>query len=208
MRSVPRVLFALALVLALTVITGPSARAASTRGAETKSRADSGKGAGDVELTYTKWFAPSFPTMQGVVGGDIEGSFGGAVLVQTVLPTVVLLEARYEIIANTPSPQQSFTALIAGSLDKATGMAVLDGTVTAGWLAGKAVHVEFQVIACTQAPNGKCFQGTIRVIKAHTPANDDSRAPRQDTDSAAALQRAAVGRFVSRLVKDSSRERG
>jgi hypothetical protein len=172
MRSVSRVLFALALVIALTVITGPSASAASALGAATQSRADGGKGSGDLELTYTKWFAPAFPTMQGIVGGDIEGTFGGAVLSRTVLPNVVLLTARYEIIANKPS--HSFTALIAGSLDRATGMAVLDGTVTAGWLTGKAVHVEFRVISCTQAPDGTCFTGTIRVIKASQIPNDDS----------------------------------
>ena len=172
MRSVPRVLFALALVVALTVITGPSASAASARGADTQNRASGGKGSGDVQLTYTKWFAPAYPTMQGVVGGDIEGTFGGAVLSRTVLPTVVLLEARYEIIANDPS--HSFTAMIAGSLDKATGLAVLDGTVTAGWLTGKAVHVEFRVISCTQASDGTCFTGTIRVIKASNPDNDEN----------------------------------
>jgi hypothetical protein len=172
MRSVSRVLFALALVIALTVITGPSASAASTRGAEAQSRASGGKGSGDVQLTYTKWFAPAFPTMQGVVGGDIEGTFGGAVLTRTVLPTVVLLEARYEIIANKPS--HSFTAMIAGSLDRATGLAVLDGTVTAGWLTGKAVHVEFLTISCTQAPNGMCFTGTIRVIKASNADDDEN----------------------------------
>ncbi|TMH38463.1 MAG: hypothetical protein E6H54_22330 [Betaproteobacteria bacterium] len=172
MRSMLRVLSALALVVALTVITGPSASAASARGAEAQSRASAGKGAGDVQLTYTKWFAPAYPTMQGVVGGDIEGTFGGAVLTRTVLPTVVLLEARYEIIASNPS--HSFTAMIAGSLDRATGLAVLDGTVTAGWLTGKAVHVEFQTISCTQAPNGTCFTGTIRVIKASNPGNDEN----------------------------------
>ena len=113
MRSILRVFSALALIVALTVITGPSASAASARGTETQNR-DGGKGSGDVVLTYTKWFAPAYPTMQGIVGGDIEGTFGGAVLSRTVLPTVVLLEARYEIIANKPS--HSFTALIAGSL--------------------------------------------------------------------------------------------
>src|SRR5207302_1819999 len=166
MRSMLRVLSALALVVALTVITGPSASAASARGAEAQSRANAGKGAGDVQLTYTKWFAPAYPTMQGVVGGDIEGTFGGAVLTRTVLPTVVLLEARYEIIANKPS--HSFTALIAGSLDMATGMAVLDGTVTTGWLTGKAVHVEFAVRASAQAAAGTYFTVTCRV---HTTAN-------------------------------------
>src|SRR5437660_3955399 len=168
MRSVSRVLFALALVVALTVITGPSASAAQTRNLNHSAKS----GGDDVLLTYTKWFAPAYPTMQGVVGGDIEGTFGGAVLTRTVLPTVVLLEARYEIIANKPS--HSFTALIAGSLDRATGMAVLDGTVTTGWLTGKAVHVEFQVIACTQAPDGTCFTGRIRVLQASNPDNDEN----------------------------------
>src|SRR5207253_6627022 len=28
-----------------------------------------------VQLTYTKWFSPHFPTMTGVVGGDIVGTF-------------------------------------------------------------------------------------------------------------------------------------
>jgi len=170
MHSVARVLSALALVVAFTVVTGPSASAASTLGTDTHSRATGGTGSGDVELTYTKWFAP-YPTMTGVVGGDIEGTFGGAVLSRTVLPTVVLLVARYEIIANNPS--HSFTALISGSLDRATGMAVLDGAVTAGWLTGKAVHVEFHVISCAQAADHTCFQGTIRVIKASGTDNDD-----------------------------------
>src|SRR5256885_7656771 len=51
---------------------------------------------------------------------------------------------------------------------------LLDGTVTAGWLTGKAVHVEFQVIACTQAADHTCFQGTIRVIKASQTDNDEN----------------------------------
>jgi hypothetical protein len=157
MRSVLRVLFALALLVALTVITGPSASAAQTRNLN-----HSAKSGDDVVLTYTKWFAPTYPTMQGVVGGDIKGTFGGAVLSRTFLPGVVLLEARYEIIAKNPS--RSFTAHIAGSLDTTTGLAVLNGTVTSGWLAGQPVHVEFRVISCTQAPDGTCFTGTIRVI--------------------------------------------
>ena len=38
----------------------------------------------DLELTYTKWIAPGFPNMVGVVGGDIVGKFGGAILERTV----------------------------------------------------------------------------------------------------------------------------
>ena len=159
MRSMLRVLSALALIVALTVITGPSASAASAL--DTQSRVGSAT-ADDLVLTYTKWFAPAYPNMQGVVGGDITGTFGGAVLSRTFLPNAVLLTARYEIIANDPS--RSFTALIAGSLDTRTGLAVLNGTVTRGWLTGEPVHVEFRVISCTQAADHTCFQGTIRVI--------------------------------------------
>ena len=47
--------------------------------AQTKNLRGHDKPAG-IELTYTKWFAPGFPHMVGVVGGDIVGQFGGAVL--------------------------------------------------------------------------------------------------------------------------------
>jgi hypothetical protein len=170
MSSASRVLFALALVVALTVMTGPSASGASTLGSE--SGASSKRASHDVVLTYTKWFYPSPPTMQGVVGGDIKGTFGGEVLSVTPLPTEVLIVARYEIIAKKAS--RSFTALIAGSLDNSTGVAMLDGTVTAGWLTGQPVHVEFRVIGCTQAPDGTCFTGTIRVIGNPKTDNDDN----------------------------------
>jgi hypothetical protein len=158
MRSVLRVLFALALVVALTVITGPSATAAQTRNLSHSAKS----GGDDVLLTYTKWFYPAYPTMQGVVGGDIKGTFGGTVLSLTPGTGVVFIVARYEIIAKNPS--RSFTAHIAGSQDTTTGLAVLNGTVTSGWLAGEPVHVEYRVISCTQAADGTCFTGTIRVI--------------------------------------------
>ena len=50
-----------------------------TASAQTQNRKGGGERAG-LELTYTKWFAPGFPHMVGVVGGDIVGQFGGAVL--------------------------------------------------------------------------------------------------------------------------------
>src|SRR5256886_10509994 len=131
MRSVLRVLFALALVVALTVITGPSASAASARGAEAQSLASGGKGSGDVQLTYTKWFAPAYPTMQGVVRGDIEGTFGVAVLTRTGLPPVGLLGAPSEIIAKNPS--HSFTAMNPGCPQRPTALAVPEGTRTQRW---------------------------------------------------------------------------
>ena len=118
-----------------------------------------------VELTYTKWFAPSFPNMVGVVGGDIAGKFGGAVLQATPDATgrFVQLTAVYIVIA--PDPTKSFTAHVEGAQDNQTHTAVLDGRVVDGYLKRAHVHAEYAVISCAQAPNGTCFQGTISVTR-------------------------------------------
>jgi len=119
----------------------------------------------DVELTYTKWFAPGFPNMVGVVGGDLVGRFGGAVLERTPDATgrFVHLTAIYIVIAADPA--QSFTARVEGLQDNQTATAVLNGRVVDGSLTRAHVHVEFKVIGCTEAPSGKCFQGTISVTR-------------------------------------------
>ena len=116
-----------------------------------------------VQLTYTKWFSPHFPTMTGVVGGDIVGTFGGEVLSRTLIANgqIGQLEARYEVIAVDSS--ESFTALVQGKQNNETHTAVLNGVVISGFLTGERVHAEYRVISCTQAPNHVCFQGTIRV---------------------------------------------
>ena len=75
------------------------------------------------------------------------------------------LTAVYIVIS--PDPAQTFTAHIEGTSDLQTGNAVLDGRVVDGWLKRAHVHVEFKTINCTQAPNGKCFQGTISVTRKH-----------------------------------------
>ena len=86
------------------------------------------------------------------------------------------LAAVYIVIS--PDPAQTFTAHIEGASDLQTGNAVLDGRVVDGWLKRAHVHVEFKTINCTQAPNGKCFQGTISVTRSSgTPGtNATSRA--------------------------------
>jgi hypothetical protein len=71
------------------------------------------------------------------------------------------LEARYQVIN---ASGHSFTALIKGKSHIPTGHATLNGVVTEGWSLGAQVHVTFDRIPCTQAPNGVCFQGTIRVM--------------------------------------------
>jgi hypothetical protein len=118
-----------------------------------------------VELTFKKWNSPtgSSPTFAGVVGGDIVGQFGGAVL--DVKPDAsgpfVHITAVYIIIA--PDPTQSLTMHIDGALDTRTGHAVFSGRVVDGWLDNSKVHVEWDAISCTEAPSGTCFQGTASI---------------------------------------------
>jgi hypothetical protein len=119
----------------------------------------------NVELTYTKWFAPGFPNMVGVVGGDLVGRFGGAVLERTPDATghFVHLTAIYIVIA--ADPEQSFTARVEGIQDNQTATANLDGRVIDGALDRAHVHAQYKVVTCTEAPSGKCFQGTISVTR-------------------------------------------
>ena len=128
-------------------------------------RGHHGKGPADLELTYTKWIAPGLPNLVGVVGGDIVGKFGGAVYERTVTGNSVYLDAIYIVIA--PDPARSFTAHVKGTEDLTTLKAVLDGRVVDGFMKRAHVHVKFDVINCTQAPSGTCFQGTISVRRGH-----------------------------------------
>ena len=123
-----------------------------------------------VEVTFTKWIT-AFPAMAGVTGGDVPGTFAGAVLSREPFDngTIVQLEARYGVTGADPA--HSFVAHIEGKTNNPTQQAVLNGTVIAGWLVGAQVHVTFDVIvppagtSCVpQAPvNRTCFQGTIRI---------------------------------------------
>jgi hypothetical protein len=116
-----------------------------------------------LELTYTKWFAPGFPHMVGVVGGDIVGQFGGAVLEATpgAAGRFVRLKAIYIVVA--PKPSRSLTIHVEGAQDLRSGTAVLEGHVVDGRLTGSRARAEFEVIKCEQSPDGMCFQGTISV---------------------------------------------
>jgi hypothetical protein len=135
-----------------------------TASAQTQNRSGHDEDAG-VELTYTKWFAPGFPNMVGVVGGDIVGQFGGAVLRATPDATgrFVRLTAIYIVVA--PDPSRSLTIHVDGVQDNQSGTAVLDGRVVDGWLFRAHVHAEYRVISCTQSPDHTCFQGTIAITR-------------------------------------------
>jgi hypothetical protein len=124
-----------------------------------------------VEVTFTKW-VPAFPTLAGITGGDVPGTFAGAVLSRNPLDSgnIVQLEARYEVIGQDAT--HSFVAHIEGKQNNETQKAVFNGTIIEGWLLGARVHVTYDVIvpsagtSCVpQAPvNRNCFQGTIRIM--------------------------------------------
>ena len=124
-----------------------------------------------VELTYTKWFAPGFPNIVGVVGGDIVGNFGGAVLERSD-PTLRFVQLTSVYIVIAPDPAKSFTAHVEGVQDNQSLTGVLDGRIVDGYLKRAHVHVEFAVITCTQAPSGRCFQGTISVTRSSEDSGD------------------------------------
>jgi hypothetical protein len=117
-----------------------------------------------VDVAFTKWFpVPGSPQMVGITdeGGD-PGTYAGVLLRRTPLnDQIAELEARYQVIN---ASGHSFIALIEGKSHIPTGHATLNGVVTEGWSVGAQVHVTFDAVPCAQAPNGVCFQGTIRVM--------------------------------------------
>ncbi len=143
-----------------------------------------------VTVTFTKWvteavFVPDYfgitegrGLMAGYTRGDIPGRFVGEVLQgqRSVNPALKAginkLEAIYEV--QDLQGNHVFTALIRGGTNRATGNALLDGVVLAGWRTGATVHVEFRTLTgCVGAPTPAttCFEGTIEVGRA--PKGDD-----------------------------------
>ena len=94
--------------------------------------------------------------MVGVVGGDIDGQFGGAVLKADEVEGGIQLAAIYIVMA----PGRSLTMRVDG-VDQ-SGAAVLKGRVIDGYLTGARVRAEFQMVDCEQS-EGPCFQGTISI---------------------------------------------
>lgn len=130
-----------------------------------------------VDLTFTKWVTvnPGGARMEGIVGGDLSGTFAGQTLVKQTsdlvgkIPAatgdVSLLGVVYEVNAG----DHSFRALLHGGYDIPTNKARLDGFVLGGWLAGEKVHAEFRALPCSpvqpNAAGGTCFDGTIQITR-------------------------------------------
>jgi hypothetical protein len=141
--------------------------------AQTQNRSAESKRAG-LELTYKKWFAPGFPHMVGVVGGDIVGQFGGAVLEATPDATGHFVRLTAIYIVRAPDPSRSLTIRVEGAQDTQTNTAVLDGRVLDGSLKGARAHAEFEVLSsCAESPSGPCFEGTISIKQRDDDEDDD-----------------------------------
>jgi hypothetical protein len=130
-----------------------------------------------VDLSFTKWVTinPGGSRMEGIVRGDVSGSFAGQTLVKQAsdlvgkIPAatgdVTLIDAVYEVTAG----DHSFRALMHGGYDIPTNQARLDGVVLGGWLAGEKVHAEFRTLPCNpvqpNAAGGTCFEGTMHITR-------------------------------------------
>ena len=157
-------------LLGLALVAGIAALALSATSSPAPVWAASG-GSG-VEIIFTKGVtaAPGYPMMAGVGGGDAgPGSFAGEILHRD--PTLgngrlTQLEALYEI----KGVNHSFKAQGHVMADNQKGTAVITGVVTEGWLQGALVYGRYTVIRCseTNALNGNCFQGTLRIAEGHS----------------------------------------
>jgi hypothetical protein len=130
-----------------------------------------------VDLTFTKWVTvdPGGSRMEGIVRGDVSGTFAGQTLVKQAsdlvgkIPAatgdVTLINAVYEVTAG----DHSFRALLHGGYDVPTNKARLEGVVLGGWLAGEKVHAEFRTLPCNpvqpNAAGGTCFEGSMQITR-------------------------------------------
>ena len=113
-----------------------------------------------VVVTFTKWVLPT-----GVMPGTVDGELGSGVFAGQLLGGVPLadgkilkLDARYGVVVDGG---RSFNAVIHGTLNSQTGIGVLNGVITDGWLTGAQVQVRFQALASVE--HGTIFVGTITI---------------------------------------------
>jgi hypothetical protein len=155
-----RMLFALVLVAAFAAL--------SAVGWTQMALADAGGVKGHTfDVTFTKWVT-NYPNMVGVVGGDVgAGTFAGEILSNVDVGTFTTIHALYHINGS----RHSFTADNHVTQNNVTGMAVITGLVTEGWLKGAPVTGEYKVWATCPIPTpgnslgALCFQGTLHILR-------------------------------------------
>lgn len=94
----------------------------------------------------------------GSVTGGVEGSLTTQLL--SLVPAGPVLKVSFAWIVD--AGEQSFTAVLYGTLNTLTGQVEMDGTIVEGWLAGAQVHEEGQLVD----PATGRFQGTITILPA------------------------------------------
>lgn len=97
-------------------------------------------------------------TWNGTVNGDVEGALTTQLL--SLEPAGPILKVSFAWIVDAGN--QSFTAVLDGTLNTLTGQVEMDGTIVEGWLAGAQVHEEGQMVD----PATGRFQGTIMIFPA------------------------------------------
>src|SRR5262245_58848774 len=108
-----------------------------------------------VVINFTKWVTAG-PFMEGV--SDIGDFAGEVVSFKEVADNQIWkIGAIYQIVTG----DHPFSALIHGTHSWHTGLGVLNGVITDGWLAGSNVHVEF--VAIPDPDHGFVFTGTITI---------------------------------------------
>jgi len=97
-------------------------------------------------------------TWNGTVTGDVEGSLTTQLLSAT--PAGPILNVTFAWIVS--AGEQSFTAVLKGTLNTLTGKVEMDGTIVEGWLLGAQIHEEGKLVD----PQLGRFQGTITIFPA------------------------------------------
>ena len=94
----------------------------------------------------------------GSVSGDVEGGLTTQLLSATQAGPILNVTFAWIVSAG----EQSFTAVLKGTLNTRTGQVEMDGTIVEGWLVGAQVHEAGQLVD----PQLGRFQGTITIFPA------------------------------------------
>jgi hypothetical protein len=94
----------------------------------------------------------------GTVSGDVNGNLTTQLL--SARPAGPILHVTFAWIID--ADENSFTAVLDGTLNTITGQVEMDGTVVEGWLVGARVHEEGQLVD----PATGRFQGEIVILPA------------------------------------------
>ncbi len=94
----------------------------------------------------------------GTVSGDVEGTLTTELL--SLIPSGPVMQVEFAWIVS--AGDQSFTAILKGTLNTQTGQVVMNGRIVEGWLTGAQVHEEGQLVD----PATSRFQGTITILTA------------------------------------------